>query len=66
MTGIPPKCQVCLDLDIEILNASRSCQFDVLKRTASNGCGVCNLATIKMSPSLGSRRRPYFIDRIQK
>jgi hypothetical protein len=43
MTGIPPKCQVCLDLDIKVLNGSRSCQFDEFKGAASNGCSICSV-----------------------
>lgn len=40
---IPPKCQVCLDLDIKILNGSRSFQFDEFKVAASNGCSICSV-----------------------
>jgi hypothetical protein len=44
-------------------------QFDAAKipndlNRLVRACG--NLATIKMSPSLGSRGRPHFTDRIQK
>jgi hypothetical protein len=41
-TSIPPKCRVCLDLDIKVLNAGRSCPFDVLNVAASNCC-VCSV-----------------------
>jgi hypothetical protein len=43
MTDIPPKCQVCLDLDIKVLNGSRSCHFDEFKVAASNGCSICSV-----------------------
>jgi len=37
------KCQVCLDLDIEVLRGSRSCQLDELKRAACNSCSICSV-----------------------
>jgi hypothetical protein len=43
MTSIPPKCGVGLDLDIKMLNAGRSCPFDVLNVAASNGFCVCTV-----------------------
>jgi hypothetical protein len=42
-TSIRPKCGVCLDLDIKVLNAGRSYPFDVFNVAASNGCCVCSV-----------------------
>ena len=67
MTGNAPKCQVCLDLDIEVLRGSRSCQLDELRRAACNSCSICSVVLEGLEKWTGEIELPETPkDKVQK